>query len=142
MKTPPRSPFGLIQEDLWPNEWLILVSCVMLNQTSRKQVEGVWPTFVARWPTPQAFLLADPDEVRDVIRALGFANRRTDNLLKMTRQYVAGNWTHARELTGIGEYGAACHEIFCQGNVPVIPPNDHALKQYVVWYNRLKGIGQ
>jgi len=42
---PPRSGYGLIQEDLWPDEWKILVSCMMLNYTSRKQVEKILPSF-------------------------------------------------------------------------------------------------
>lgn len=45
-KLPPRSLFGLLQEDLVPNEWMILISCMMLNCTSRKQVEKVFPTFI------------------------------------------------------------------------------------------------
>lgn len=113
---------------------MILVSCVMLNQTSRKQVEGVWPTFVSRWPTPEAFLQADINEVRNIIKALGFANRRTENLVKMTQRFIAGEWKHARELPGIGEYGARMWEIFCRGEIGKTPPKDHALTKYWEWY--------
>jgi adenine-specific DNA glycosylase len=139
---PPVSPYGLLQETLWPSEWQILVACVLLNQTQRKQVERVLPDFIDRWPTPQQFLQAKPGDVCEVIRRLGFSTRRTDLLFQMTRRYLCGPWRHARELPGIGEYGAACHEIFCRGNVPIVLPNDHALKQYVIWYNQLVGIGQ
>lgn len=135
---PPRSPFGLIQEDLFPGEWEILVVAIMLNQTSRKQVEGIWPTFVSRWPTPEAFLSADAGEVRNVIKALGFANRRTDNLVKMTQQYVAGGWQHASELVGVGPYGARSWEIFCQGIIGDEAPVDHALAQYFAWAKQTK----
>ena len=137
---PPRSPFGLIQEDLVPNEWWVLVVAIMLNQTSRKQVEGAWPTFVSRWPTAQAFLKADHTEVRNVIKCLGFANRRTDYLLKMTRQYVAGDWSHASELHGIGEYGARSWEIFCRGIIGSEPPKDHALLTYWTWLKQRQPI--
>lgn len=134
---PPVSPHGLIQEQIWPDEWMLLVVCVLLNQTQRKQVERVLPRFVELWPTPQAFLQASVADVVAVIKPLGFSNRRSKNLLDMTRCYLTGSWQHARELPGIGEYGAACHEVFCMGNVPTEPPDDHALKQYVVWYNQL-----
>src|SRR5579863_669063 len=101
---PPRSPYSLIQEDLWPNEWYILVVSIMLNCTTRKQVEKVLPAFLQRWPTSQQFVNAAPNDVVEVIRPLGFANRRSANLLKMTRHYLAGPWSDARELSGIGEY--------------------------------------
>lgn len=133
---PPRSPYSLIQEDLWPDEWLILVACMMLNCTSRKQVEKALPEFRRRWPTPQAFMAANVVEVTELCRPLGFANRRTASLKKMTEAYVSGTWTHARELPGIGAYAAAAWEVFCCSHVPLEPPDDHALTQYVIWYNK------
>jgi methyl-CpG-binding domain protein 4 len=130
---PKRSPYGLIQEDLWPNEWLILVSCMMLNCTTRKQVEKVLPPFIAAWPTPQAFLKADPESIQAMIRPLGFAKRRTQNLLKMTERYLAAPWEHAHELPGIGDYAARAWEIFCRDTLGDEPPKDHALVQYWTW---------
>lgn len=136
---PKRSPFGLIQEELWPNEWLILVSCIMLNCTSRKQVEAVLPTFIQRWPTPQALLAAKKDDVVIVCRSLGFVNRRTDNLLKMSERYVAAPWEHVKELPGIGQYGSRAWEIFCRGVLGIETPNDHALKIYWQWAKSIDG---
>ena len=109
---------------------------MMLNQTSRKQVEKVLPEFVKLWPTPQLFLEANPLAVSDVCRSLGFATRRTDNMLKMTRRYLTGPWEHARDLPGIGEYGARSWEIFCRGIIGDEAPNDHALVDYWTWYKQ------
>jgi methyl-CpG-binding domain protein 4 len=130
---PPRSPFGLIQEDLWPDEWKILVSCMMLNCTGRRQVERILPTFFERWPNPNALLSADREAIVDLCRSLGFANRRTDNLLKMTRAFVEGKWKHASELPGIGTYGARAWEMFCLCDVGDSEPNDGALSLYWRW---------
>lgn len=139
---PPRSPFGLIQEDLWSpraeSEWLILVTCIMLNCTSRKQVEGVLPEFISRWPTPQRFLTSDRYSVVELCKPLGFANRRTDNLLKMTRRFVSNDWTHARELPGIGEYAARAWEMFCMGELGDEPPRDGALTVYYGWLKQAR----
>ena len=137
---PRRSPFGLIQEDLWPNAWYILVSCMMLNCTSRKQVEKVFPTFIKRWPTPQLFLIADDVDVEMLCKSLGFASRRTKNLKLMTERFVAGDWTHASELPGVGSYAARAWEIFCKGELGATEPNDHALKDY--WHWRMDGKGR
>ena len=132
--TPPRSPFGLLQEDLWPNEWMILISCMMLNQTSRKQVEKVLPEFQRRWGHPRQFMAADAADVVELCKSLGFANRRTINMRKMTEAYLAGGWEDVRDLPGIGEYAARAWEIFCQGTIGDAEPKDHALKDYWRWY--------
>ena len=42
----PRSPFGLLEEILWADEWKMLVACMMLNCTTRVQVDRVlWRLF-------------------------------------------------------------------------------------------------
>lgn len=130
---PAASPFSLIQEHLWPNEWLILVSCVMLNCTRRKQVELVLPEFVRRWSGPREFMSADNVDIATLIAPLGFCRRRTVCLKRLTEAYLTSDWHHARELPGIGEYGARAWEIFCQGIIGDEPPKDHALVLYYEW---------
>lgn len=130
---PPRSPFGLIQEDLWPDEWKILVVCMLLNCTTRKQVEKVYPTFFSKWTTPNDFSRCNIDEVINVIKPLGFANRRSKGLKQMTNDYLHKDWTHASELFGIGEYASRAWEIFCLNHIGTIAPNDHALVKYYHW---------
>ena len=130
---PPRSPFGLLQEDVFPNEWRILTVAQFLNCTTRKQLDKVFPTFVNRWPNPGALLSCDKDDLIDVITPLGFGNRRANSLLKMTHDYVHNDWVHASELYGIGEYGARSWEIFCLGYLGDDPPQDGALVKYWKW---------
>lgn len=130
---PPFSPYGLIQEALWPSEWLVLVSCVMLNCTRRKQVEGVLPGFIERWPTAADLASADRTFVEEAIRPLGLASRRAGNLIALAGAYVSGSWKHARELPGIGEYASRAWEIFCLGELGDELPKDHALVQYFNW---------
>ena len=137
MRIPPRSPFSLLQEDLWSSapesEWIILVACIMLNCTTRKQVEKILPSFREKWPAPQTFINADKIEVATLITPLGFCRRRTVCLMQMTKQYLEGTWTHASELPGIGPYGSTSWEIFCRGIIGDEPPKDHALTQYWAW---------
>lgn len=131
---PPRSPYGLIQEDLYPREWLILVACLLLNQTQRKQVERVLPKFVHDWSTPKAFLASDSGQVAHLIRPLGFVNRRGRNLRLMTEAFLEGNWSDARQLPGCGEYAGRAHDIFCRGIIGNEEPKDHALVKWWKWY--------
>lgn len=136
---PPRSPFGLIQEDLWPNEWMILVSCILLNLTNRKQVEQVLPEFMERWSTPEQFMEADYTDVAELIAPLGFLRRRTVCLKKMTERYLEGEWEDSRDLPGIGAYGGASHDIFCRGIIPSKCPKDGALTLYWNWWRNRYG---
>lgn len=130
---PHRSPYGLIQEDLYPEEWKILVSCIMLNCTSRKQVEKIITTFFSKWPDPSTFLIAPQQEVADLISPLGFRNRRTKKLFEMSKIYLEGEWKHASELPGIGEYASRAWEIFVKNILGSQPPNDGALVVYWKW---------
>lgn len=130
---PPRSGYGLIQEDLWPDEWKILVSCMMLNCTSRKQVEKILPEFFSKWPDAKSLICADFEEIEKTISPLGFKNRRTKKLLEMSCAYVQKSWNDPRDLPGIGEYASRAWEIFCNNTLGNVPPNDGALKLYWNW---------
>lgn len=130
---PPRSGFGLIQEDLFPDEWKVLVSCMMLNCTSRKQVEKVLPTFFNKWSTAKDLINADQDEIAETISPLGFKNRRTKNLLSMSKAYLDQDWQDPRDLPGIGEYAARAWEIFFDNKLGEEPPADGALVLYWNW---------
>lgn len=130
---PPRSPWGLIQEDLWPDRWKILLSCMFLNCTSRKQAEKVLPVLFQKWPTPDALINCDRQVLIDTIKSLGFANRRSENIIKMSKAYISNSWKDPRELPGIGEYAGAAYDIFCIGKLPEAPPKDGTLVKYYNW---------
>lgn len=130
---PPVSPYGLIQESLWPNEWRCLVTCMLLNCTSRKQVEKIVDTFFEKWPNPNSFLDANEQEVFNLISPLGFKNKRTQNLFKMTKMYSMGDWKHVSELPGIGDYASRAWEIFFLNKLGNHPPIDGALMVYWHW---------
>jgi len=130
---PPRSPYSLIQEDLWPDEWKILVACMLLNCTTRKAMEKVIPHLFFKYPNAASMATAEHRELSQVISRLGFGNRRASNLIKMSQHYLASNWEHARDLPGIGEYAAAAWEIFVKGMLPSNCPKDHSLVKYYNW---------
>ena len=56
---PPRSPYGLIQEQLYDNPWKMLIACLFLNRTTAKQVLPVIWKFFERWPDPETTMNAD-----------------------------------------------------------------------------------
>lgn len=130
---PPKSPHGLIQEDLWPNEWRILISCLLLNLTTRKQVDGVIFELFERYPTPESLLNAESIELQGLIKPLGMWRKRTQTLLRFTREYLDGEWEQAIDLFGCGKYANDAWRIFCVGDWQDVEPNDHALNMYHEW---------
>jgi hypothetical protein len=51
----------------------------------------------------------------------------------MSTAYLTGDWKHASELPGVGDYAARMWEIFFLGKLGDEPPNDGALKLYWYW---------
>ena len=110
--------------------WQHMVAVIMLNQTGRKPVKTVAPIFWSRWRSPQVFLEATPDEVREVIWSLGMVNRRYDRLTQMTLDFIEWDGNQADKLYGIGKYGSDSYEIFFKNNYTV-QPTDKELIRYL-----------
>ena len=110
--------------------WQHMVAVIMLNQTGRKPVKTVAPIFWSRWRSPQEFLEATPDQVRDVIWSLGMVNRRYDRLTQMTLDFIEWDGNQADKLYGIGKYGSDSYEIFFK-NTYTVEPTDKELIRYL-----------
>ena len=128
--TPPRSPYGLLQEDLWPDEWKILIACLMLNLTTRKQVDRVIYEFFRRWPDPGSLIAARDSDVEDLIKPLGMWKKRTQTLKRFSSEYLRNSWKTAKDLHGCGKYADDCWRMFCMGDWRSLQPQDHALNEY------------
>jgi endonuclease III len=109
--------------------WQHMIGVVMLNQTGRKPVKTVLPDFLARWPTPEAYLASDPDEVKSVIRPLGFYNRRENTFRRMSQDFLNWDGADATKLYGIGQYGSQSYRIFFRGER--FEPQDKELRRYL-----------
>ena len=130
---PPKSPHGLIQEDLWSDEWQLLVSCLLLNLTTRKQVDSIIDEFFNRWPVPASLLDADVQELQELIKPLGMWRKRSKTLKRFTEEYLTGEWQTPRDIYGCGKYADDAWRIFCRGDWEEVEPNDHALNNYHNW---------
>ncbi len=110
--------------------WQHMVGVIMLNQTSRKPVKYVLPLFLDRWPTPNKFLFATEDKVKEIIWPLGMYNTRFKRLKRMTADFLTWDGNDATKLYGIGKYGSDSYEIFFKENYSV-NPTDKELKRYL-----------
>ena len=127
---PPRSPVGMLQEDMWPDVWKILVVCSLHNQTSRIQVDKVYKKLFQLYPTPSKMSKANCAELIEIIKPLGFYNRRARTLIRMSKEFLEKDWSQASELYGCGKYANDCYKVFCTGEWQSVQPTDHALNKY------------
>ena len=128
---PPKSPYNLIQEQLWEDPWKIFVVCIFCNLTKRVQAEPYFWECIKRWPGPEAMGNADPKEIENIIQPLGLSRRRSKALVRMSKDYLQKDWQNQPDtLYGIGKYGSDAYRIFCLGDWQNVEPKDSALNNY------------
>ena len=126
------SPFELLQEIYYHDPWKSQVCCILLNCTRRVQVDRVRFDLFAKYPTAIALSQADPQELSELLRPLGFYNRRAKSLIRFSTEWSALGWKHPKELYGIGQYAADSWDIFYNNRLD-IEPNDGVLVKYRLW---------
>jgi len=119
----------LLQEIYQYDGWKMLVCCMCVNVTNRKQVDIVRDELFSRYPTPQDMMNAEHSELVDIIKPLGLYNTRAERLIKMSEGYVNG-FNSVDELYGIGQYAKDSWEIFQNNNLSV-KPTDKVLQEYL-----------
>jgi methyl-CpG-binding domain protein 4 len=110
----------------------MLVCCIFLNCTSRKQVDGIRDRFFERYPFPEDAAGADPEEMAEILAPLGFRNKRTRTIIRFSTSWLTPGWSEPSELYGIGKYGQDSWEIFQKDNFGV-EPTDGVLDKYLCW---------
>lgn len=134
-----RSPIGLLQEELCHDPWKMIVGCQMLNCTSIKQVRQVVWKFFDRFPSAADCAVADESEIVEIIRPLGFQNRRAKLLKKMSFRYdefraLPTFDENISALPGVGKYVSDSYQIFIRRVIPDdMVVTDKELKRYVEW---------
>ena len=131
MWNPPKSPYNLIQEQLWQDPWKIFVACIFCNLTKRVQSEPYMWKFFEKYPDAYAASREDPVNIEKMITHLGLSKRRSKALVMMSRDYIEKDWCENPEkLYGIGKYATDAYRIFCLGEWQSVKPKDGALVNY------------
>ncbi len=87
-----------------------LVICVLLSaQTTDVAVNRVTPELFRRWPDPQSMAAADPEEVGEVIRTIGFWRAKSRHCVEAAQMIVSdfggevpGTMEELCQLPGVG----------------------------------------
>lgn len=128
-----KSPYNLLQEIYWPDEWKILVCCMFLNLTTGKQVKRILDEFFDRYPNALVASRAKQDEMIEIIKSLGLSNKRSKAIIKMSTEYCEKDWKQPIELHGLGQYAQDSYDIFIKENINIKNPSDHVLQKYLTW---------
>ena len=127
---PPLSPWNLVQEPYFGDEWKILVCCLLLNLTTHKQVRKMLNIFFRKYPNANSLTSAKEYELKKILKPLGLVNKRVKTLIRFSEEYLNKEWKTAKDLYGCGKYADDAWHIFCVGDWEKIKPRDHALNYY------------
>jgi methyl-CpG-binding domain protein 4 len=139
------SPFGLLEEifiDEFPknkslNSWKMLVACILLNHTTRQQVDTVLVNLLAAYPTPEALANARTEDLECILKPAGIYRRRALTLKTFSEQFL-GNWSSLLDLHGVGKYAFDAWRLFFKGQCDDVEPFDGALISYKQWVKHSK----
>lgn len=140
------SPYNLMQERYRDNPWALLVGCILFNMVRGSKAQPVHEEFLKLWPNPYVVGadFIDPCTcvpmglaMRTMFKPLGFQNRRTDRIIKMTLDFLElrpdlNPSVPIKKLSGCGKYASDSFEIFVRGKL-VDDVLDKELKKYVEW---------
>ena len=119
----------LLQEIYQDDPWKMLCCCIMLNLCRRITIDTIRHELFKRYPTPQAMIDADEKEIADLLKPLGFYNKRAKTLQRMSKGYLNG-FENVKELYGVGNYASDSWELF-QNNNRNINPTDKVLTEFL-----------
>jgi adenine-specific DNA glycosylase len=108
---------------------------MMLNQTSYKQVDKVRVQFFEKFPTAGDLIKASAHDIIDVIRPLGFYNRRAKLWKKFSESWILWDGIDVSSLPGVGKYASDSWKIFQEGMYDV-SVEDKELKRYLSWVHQ------
>jgi len=126
------SPYALLQEIYQEDKWKMLVCCIFLNLTQRKQVDQIRDIFFELYPTPHRASHANYEFLKSLLTPLGLSEKRAKTIIRFSKEWLEKDWKEPIELYGIGKYGQDSWEIFQKGNLEV-EPKDGVLIKYLNW---------
>ena len=90
---PPRSPFGLLEEILWRDDWKLLTACMMLNCTTRLQVDRVlWELFTLAPTAEDAVKLGETERgielIEKCLATIGLHRKRARAFVRLSKDVV------------------------------------------------------
>ena len=119
----------LIQTHYEDDPWKIMISCILLNQTSNVQVRPVIKKFFEVFPTPNSLNESHQNLISSILQPTGFQNVKAKRIVNFTRVWNSGE-RDPNKFPGIGPYGRDSWKIFIEGKTN-FHPADKKLSAYL-----------
>ncbi|MCA9488041.1 MAG: endonuclease III [Nanoarchaeota archaeon] len=74
--------------DGWKNNWQTLIAIILSARTRDETTIKVCEKMFTKSPTPQKFSKLDEKQVKELIYSVNFANNKSKNILKCTKQIL------------------------------------------------------
>ena len=131
----PETPIPLDHD----SPFTLLIAVLLSAQTTDKKVNEVTPDLWARFPTMEHLAVADPDDVRRVIRQIGLAPTKSKNIVRLAQQLIAqhnsvvpASFEALEALPGVGHKTAGV--VMAQAfGVPAFPVDTHIHRLAYRW---------
>lgn len=126
------------------NPFEVLLAEKLLQQTKvRDIVVSIYQDLLAKYPTPQALMNADEEQLREIIQPLGLTYRASEirqmaaEIVELHDGEVPSNLKRLLKLTGVGDYCARAVLSFAyHQDVPIVDTN------IARFLHRLCGLGE
>ena len=119
----------LIQTHYEDDPWKIMISCIMLNQTSNVQVRPVIKRFFEAFPTPNSLNESHQNLISAILQPTGFQNVKAKRIINFTKVWNSGE-RDPNKFPGIGPYAKDSWKIFIEGKTN-FHPADKKLSAYL-----------
>jgi len=123
----------LIQTHYEEDPWKIMISCILLNQTSNVQVRPVIKKFFEVFPTPNSLNESHQNLISQILQPTGFQNVKAKRIINFTGVWNSGE-RDPNKFPGIGPYGRDSWKIFIEGKTDFFPA-DKKLSAYLLQLN-------
>lgn len=111
--------------------YIVLVATILSHRTKDEITEKVVVDFIKKYPTVYDLANAKPNELREVIKKVGFYNNKSKILTKLAKDLiekysgtVPSNLIELLKLPGVGRKTANCVLVYAYG-IPAIPVDTH-----------------
>uniref|UniRef100_A0A7S4S475 HhH-GPD domain-containing protein n=1 Tax=Ditylum brightwellii TaxID=49249 RepID=A0A7S4S475_9STRA len=82
------SPFGLLEEIFTSDPWRLLLTTILLNKTSRSQVDPVLLAFFQLCPDAESAAKGDAEQISELITPLGLMHKRSRAIIRFSKEYL------------------------------------------------------
>jgi len=130
-----------LQEKFKDDPWKMLVSCMLLNLTSRRHVDKVIDQLFEKFPTANRMEAATPEAIGEIIRPCGLWRTRSVTLQKMS-----GHWSRMKlafpfqdpperevaRMPGVGPYALDSYRFFVLADTSRFESGDKELANWLL----------